>query len=314
MMKSKEVTIPSAFPLGGTLTIPSDERSSYPAVLIIMGSGKGDRDGNLKKMTFNIYRDLAEFLSSKGFITLRYDKRGTHKSEGNFLATGLTDLIDDAVAGVNFLKNHSQVDKEKVLILGHSEGALIAPAVHEKSPVSGLILLAGAADASKDMLPKQNELAFAEIKATKGFKGWLFRKLNVVEKSKKQNKAIFKKVTESDKDVFRIKGVRVNAKWLRETLAYDVRDYLKEVTVPVLAITGEKDVQVPPEDVKRIAELVNGEAEWHIIPNMNHLFRKYEGQHTMLGLLKEYKTLVNKEMDKDMLEKMDSWLRKYYLL
>ncbi|WP_313801329.1 serine aminopeptidase domain-containing protein [Cytobacillus sp.] len=311
MNKSDEVVIQATYPLSGTLTIPGDSSPAFPAILIISGSGKGDRDGNLKKMKMNIYKDLADFFTLKGFVTLRYDKRGTSKSGGNFLETGLTDLIDDAVECIKFLQSHPKVDHNKIIVLGHSEGALIAPAVFKKIPVSGLILLAGAAEPSKELLPRQNELAYAELNRKTGLKGWLIRTLKVTEKARKQNSKILNKMIHSDKAVMRIKGVKLNAKWVREIYAYNVCDYLKEVTCPVLAITGEKDIQVPPEHAKLMAEMVKGEAEWHMIPNMNHIFRKYEGQHTMLGLLKEYKMQVNQPMDKELLDMLGKWLQRY---
>lgn len=310
MNKSNEVIIQATYPLSGTLTIPDKSNSTFPAILIITGSGKGDRNGNLKKMKMNIYKDLADFLTLRGFVTLRYDKRGTSQSGGNFLETGLADLIDDAVECIKFLQSHPKVDNNRILILGHSEGALIAPAVFNKIPVSGLVLLAGAAEPSKDLLPRQNELAYAELNRKNGIKGWLIRTLKVTEKARKQNSKILTKIIHSDKAVMRLQGVKLNAKWLREIYAYNVCDYLKEVTCPVLAITGEKDIQVPPEHAKLMAEMVKGEAEWHIIPDMNHIFRKYEGQHTMLGLLKEYKSQLNQPMDKELLDVLGTWLQR----
>ena len=311
MSKELEVIIGSEFAISATVTIPDDSKKALPAVLIIAGSGNADRNGNLKKMNMNIYKDLAGFLTEQGFVTLRYGKRGLDGSGGNFLAAGITDFIDDAAACLRFLKNHPNVDPENVLILGHSEGALMAPAVHQVEPAAGIILLAGAADASIALSNLQNEAAFVEMDATGGFKGWLYRTLKATDKAKKQNEKIFKKIAESDKDVMRIQGVRVNAKWLRETLSFNTLDYLKEVECPVLAITGANDVQVPPEHVKRIPELVKGEAEWHIIPGMNHIFRKFEGKHTMLGLIKEYKTQLNQPIDQDLFEVVEEWLLKF---
>ena len=311
MNKTDEVVIQATYPLSGTLTIPADSSPAFPAILIISGSGKGDRNGNLKKMKMNIYKDLADFLTLKGFVTLRYDKRGTSKSGGNFLETGLTDLIDDAVECIKFLRSHPKVDNNKIIILGHSEGALIAPAVFKKISVSGLILLAGAAEPSKELLPRQNELAYAELNRKTGIKGWLIRTFKITEKARKQNSKIINKIIHSDKAVMRLKGVKLNAKWLREIYAYNVCEYLAEVTCPVLAITGEKDIQVPPEHAKLMAEMVKGEAEWHTIPDMNHIFRKYEGQHTMLGLLKEYKTQINQPIDKELLDRLSTWLQGY---
>lgn len=311
MSKNLEVMIQGAFRLSGTLTIPNEERPLFPAVLIVAGSGKADRDGNIKKLQANMYKGLAEFLTDKGFITLRYDKRGTYKSEGNFLETGLNDLIDDAAACVQFLQSQPNVDKEKIFILGHSEGALIAPAVHKKKPVSGLILLAGAASSNLELLPLQTERAYAEMNQARGLKGWVVRKLRVTEKARKQNQKLFAKIASSQKAVMRVQGVKMNAKWLRETIHYNVCDYLQEVACPVLAVTGEKDVQVPPEDAKRIAELVQGEAEWKIIPNMNHILRPFEGYHTMLGIMKEYKPLAAQPICRELLETIEKWLGKY---
>ena len=288
--------------------LPNGRKEKYPVILIIAGTGKADRDGNVKRLKFNIYKDLAEFFTKIGFATLRYDKRGTHKSEGNFYQVGVNDLIEDACACVQFLQNHPRMDHEKILILGHSEGALIAPAVHKKTPVSGLILLAGAAEPTATLFPRQREMAYKEMNAAKGVKGWLFRTLNVVEKAQNRNEKALEKINASDQAVMRISGMKMNAKWIREALQFNTVEYLKEVTCPVLAITGEKDVQVPPSHAQKIAELVQGEAEWHIIPHMNHIFRKYPGDHTMMNLMKEYKSLLNEPIDQDLLDTIEAWL------
>lgn len=311
MSKELQVLIESEVGISGSMTIPDGAGKAFPAVLIISGSGKGDRDGNMKRLEMNIYKDLAEFLTEQGFVTLRYDKRGINKSGGSFLTAGISDFIEDAAEGLRFLKNHPEVDSENVLILGHSEGALMAPAVHEKELAAGIILLAGGAGPSKDMSVLQSEAAFEEMDRAGGFKGWLYRTLKVTTKARKQNEKIFKKIADSDKDVMRIQGVRINAKWLRETLAFDTSEYLMGVECPVLAVTGDKDMQVPPEDVKRIPDLVTGEAEWHIIPGMNHILRKYEGQHTMLGLIKEYKKQLDQPIDSDLFEILSEWLKRF---
>ncbi|EMR05995.1 Esterase/lipase [Bhargavaea cecembensis DSE10] len=310
MYKEALVTIESAFPLSGTLTMPEEKQDTYPAVLIIAGSGKGDRDGNLKNLQMNVYKELAEFLATQGYMTLRYDKRGTYKSKGSFNEAGLSDLIDDAVEGVRFLKRHPNADPERILILGHSEGAMIAPAVHNLEPVDGMILLAGAAEPSADLMPRQNEMAYEEMNETEGLKGWIFRTFKVTDRARKQNEQIFSKVANSDKPVMRVKGIRLNAKWLRETLDYNVVEYLTRADCPVLAVTGSKDLQVPPEHARLIAETVPGESEWHIIPDMNHLLKEYEGEHTMLGLLKEYKSIADSPLSPGLTAIIGDWLAK----
>lgn len=310
-MKMKEVVISGQFPLSGTLTIPEKEKNKYPAVLIISGSGKGDRDGNFNKLHLNIYKDLAEFLTENGFVTLRYDKRGTYKSGGNYHETGLYDLIDDAVFAFKYLQNVDIVNEEKVFILGHSEGALIAPAISEKVNVAGLILLAGAARSSKQLSDMQIDLLYEEMKKATGVKGTLMRLFKAHEKLKNQNKKVVEKIMSSDRPVMRIKGMKMNAKWIRETFEYDVTKHLKQVTCPVLAVTGDKDVQVPPEDAKIIAELVQGDAQWHIIENMNHILRKFDREHSILNIMKEYKSQVSQLIDEELFHILMNWLKKY---
>jgi hypothetical protein len=311
MTKAKEVLIQATYPLSGTLTTPDLSDSRFPAILLIAGSGNGDRDGNQKKLEMNIYKDLADFFTAEGFVTLRYDKRGIGQSGGSFLETGVFDLIDDAVDCVRFLKSHPKVDPERILIVGHSEGAIIAPAVYKEIPVAGLVLLAGAADANRNISAMQTEQLYKELEQKRGIMGWFYRTFNLSKKVKKQNEKLISRIMESDKDVMRIKGMKQNAKWLREFMNFDISDYLAGVTCPVLAITGEKDIQVPPEDAKRIAEAVPGEAEWHIIPDMNHIFRKFEGEHTILGIMKEYKAKLKEPIDKDLLDTMSTWLEAY---
>ncbi|MFJ8531311.1 hypothetical protein [Bacillus sp. NPDC094106] len=113
----------------------------------------------------------------------------------------------------------------------------------------------------------------------------------------------------STEDVIRIKGTKLNAKWLREQLQYNVVTYLEKVSCHVLAITGDKDIQVSPEHAKRIALYVSGEAGWHIIPNMKH----YEHKHTMIRLRKEYRRLMDKSIEEELLHVMKEWLKKHYL-
>lgn len=313
MGKELFVTIESTMSLQGTLTIPAHDAATYPAILLIGGTGKGDRDGNVRGLKLNMYKDLADYFTSLGFATFRYDKRGTHKSEGDYYETGVTDLIDDGVACIRFLKEHPQIDPKRIVIVGHSEGALLAPAIYVRESVAGLILLAGAAEPSKTLLPKQMKMAVKELEAASGFRGWLYRSLKLPQRIQKQNEAQMEKIQQSSKSTLRIKGVKVNAKWIREQFQYNVVEYLERVECPVLAITGDKDIQVPPEQARDIAEYVAGEAEWHIIPNMNHILREVDKNHTMLGLMKEYKGLLDKEIQEELLDVMKEWLAKYNL-
>lgn len=307
------VEIRGAFSLEGTLTLPIGAQEVRPAVLIIPGSGKGNRDGNLPRMRMNLYKDIADSIAKLGFITLRYDKRGTNRSKGNFLETGFWDLVDDSESAVRYLQSRPEVDKDRIIVLGHSEGGLIAPALHARQSLAGLILLASPAEAGQSLLFRQTQQMFQEINKMPGFKGKLLRFMLKIQRAERQNQKIIQKAVQSEKTIIRIYGViPLNAKYMREQYTYDVTEELARVTCPTLAITGSNDVQVVPDHVKVIADTVRGESEWHIIPQMNHILHKYEKEHSMLNLLKEYKKLLNDPIDQDLLNLLSAWLQRHF--
>ncbi|GIP37243.1 alpha/beta hydrolase [Paenibacillus sp. J31TS4] len=310
-IREVEVTIPADYPLKGTLALPSGAEGTVPAILLVAGTGKSDRNGNGGGIDMNIYQELADHLTRLGYATLRYDKRGTHQSEGSYDEAGFWDYVADARACVRLLKSRPEIDASAVAVLGHSEGAMIAPASFAEEPVAGMILLAGTAEDGESMLTSQGKVAIRELEESKGFKGFLIRLLGIPNKARKQNAKLFATIRSSTGPTLKYRGVTLNAKWFREHLAFDVKDSLPSVTCPVLAVTGEKDIQVPPQDVKTIAELVAGEAEWKVIPRMNHILRAYDGTHSMLGVLKEYKTLLNEPIMPELLDTLADWLARH---
>lgn len=140
-----EVAIKSEFTLQGTITRPK-AKGKYAAVVIIAGSGEVDRDGTIVplKLEANIYKDLAHVMARLGVVTLRFDKRGVGKSDGEFLKTGMWDLVSDIESTITYLKEQPFVDPENIILAGHSEGCMLATVVNARTPVNGLILLTGA--------------------------------------------------------------------------------------------------------------------------------------------------------------------------
>ncbi len=129
---SEEVIIPypnDSVSLSGTLTLP-DSTGTFPAILLIAGSGPNDRDETL--FGHKPFFVISDHLTRNGFAVLRYDKRGVGKSTGDFDKATLRDFADDAKMAVNYLKQRKEVNSEKIGILGHSEGGIVAPMVHRK--------------------------------------------------------------------------------------------------------------------------------------------------------------------------------------
>ena len=234
-----EVSFYSNIRINGTLSIPNNNEKLKPAVILIPGSGPVDRDGNVKLLKSDMLLNLSGLFTQNGFVTLRYDKRGVGKSAGCYLDAGLTEFIDDTVSAVRFLKNAEGIDPNRIIILGHSEGAFIAPAVYSQEPTNGLILLCGTATPTKDLLPLQHLKLIDEIKKQKGVKEFFMRLFRMDKIIQWQWNSLNRKVLSSNKPVVKILGFKkFNAKWFRETYNYNVREYLPNVTCPTLAIVA----------------------------------------------------------------------------
>lgn len=308
----QEIIIPSAYPLAATLALPQQEQEKHPMIIMIHGSGDIDRNGNAKQLHINAFKELSDRIAAAGFAVLRYDKRGVGQSGGDFHEMGLFDLIDDAAAVVDFAKQHPQIDSSRIILLGHSEGSIIAPAIHARTPVNGMILLAGTAEPLADTTAWQRKQMKEEIENKKGFSGWLLRLLNVSGKLDKMNNELLQKIHDTDESVITFKGQKISVKWNLEHEQYDVRDYLKKITCPILAITGTKDVQVHPEHAEQICRTVQGECEHYLIPEMTHILRKTDVTKEFSVILKDYKRQIKRPVDQELSDRIVTWLHKHF--
>ncbi|MGO4886765.1 alpha/beta hydrolase family protein [Anaerobacillus sp. MEB173] len=296
--------------IGATMSYPYTVDEKAPAVLLIAGSGPGNRDGNQPSLELNLYKLIAESLTDAGYISLRYDKRGVGESEGDLARAGMWDLVDDAESALNYLREHPHVDENRIFVLGHSEGTMLATALNERTPVSGLILIAGAGDTIESATKYQRELAYEEMNNETGLKGWLIKKLKVTEKAEKKAEKIFRKMAASKKDMIRVQFVKMPAKWFREHFHYDLKGAMKKVTCPVLAINGSKDIQTRVEKVYDVPELVSGPAEVHVINGMNHVLRQQEGNVSIQKVVVAYREQVRTPLHRELMPKIIDWLNR----
>ncbi len=286
--------------LAGTLTVPNDVRPA-PALLMLPGSGETDRDDNAKKLAINVFPQLAQVAGDIGFVTFRFDKRGVGASGGDYWATGFNDRLTDATAAVEWLAKQPSVDASRIFVLGHSEGALIAIRLAAAAaPVAGVVLLAGSAKTGEQILLWQGrEIA----KTLTGFSKWLVGTLHVDTQA--QQAKYIAKLKATTGDVARIQLVqKINARWMREFLVYDPAVDVVRVKVPVLAITGSRDIQVDPADLERMAELLPGDFESHLVPDVTHLLRASGGEPGLKG----YKRQVGMPVDERVVGYIRNWL------
>ncbi|MGE6488659.1 alpha/beta hydrolase [Paenisporosarcina sp. NPDC076898] len=313
----KEVEINGVAKIFGTITVPStpNENEKFPAVLFISGSGPLDRNGNgpKGKYKFNLYKELAEFIGGMGFVTFRYDKRGTGSSKETLLVSGLWDFVADAECSYTYLQQHSNVDPERIIVLGHSEGTIIGTALSERQKLGGLMLLAGGVANLDEYLKHQRKLAYQELKNSKGIKGLLMRMLVIEEKEEKKVEKLMQKMGESNRDVYKAMFLfKQPAKWLREHYSYDPRKALRQVTCPVLAIQGDKDPLVDNIHLNELSSLVQGTSDIHIIKDMEHGLRIQKEDKSILKVKKLNKSIQSRPLSPDGLNAISHWLISNY--
>jgi pimeloyl-ACP methyl ester carboxylesterase len=254
--------------IAGTFT---EAANPVAAALQITGSGRTDRNSDAKlpvgqKLRIGVDRVVAGALAEAGVSTLRYDKRGVGASGGDYPRAGMDDRRADARAALGWLA--ARAGSLPLLAIGHSEGAWYAAELAADEAVAGAVLLGAGARPAEEILSWQTEMIAARLPASTK----MILRITRTDVIRSQRKRVAR-IKASTDDVIRLQGIRFNARWWRDFLAYDPRPALARVTVPVLAITGGQDLQVPPEDVAAIGRLVQGPFEGHVVGDLSHLLR-----------------------------------------
>ena len=284
--------------LAGTLTTPNDE-GPFPAALLIAGSGPLDRDGNHKRLPLSLSKDLARVLNDAGWASLRFDKRGIGQSTGDYLSTGFYDELADATAALKWLGSHPNITD--AVAVGHSAGALYAAemSTHEDAAAGAVLLAYTIKTGEETLIWQAGEIGESVPRWVKGL-----LKVFGTSIEKQQSKALTK-LKNTSKDVVRIQGQKINAKWMREFLAYDPEPVLRMTASPLLAITGSKDVQVDPADIDLIAKIAGDHATAMVINDVDHLLRT---ETAAVSNPKRYKEQVTKPIDDRVVGVLVSWL------
>ncbi|KAL3786355.1 hypothetical protein HJC23_000597 [Cyclotella cryptica] len=333
-----EISFPAAdgsLTIYGNLTLPFNDSAngkSVPAILVVNGSGPIDRNGNVPsmKMNFNTCNRFAEHISTRtaerSIAVLSYDKRGVGKSikkqdKNIFYRAGMMDMVLDAVEAVRYLSQHPRIDKMRIVVLGHSEGAIIMPLIcHEVSrsgldPIFGCIFYAGFGENLKDAMILQRKRCLEEVREMKGAYGWILRRLVTKEGMEKQYNDMMEKVNADEQPDYistHFGLIKQPAKWMREHFSYDVTSSLqKYVTCHCLAITGMKDVQVRSEfcDPQKAGELVPNATsiETHRPENLTHALRSLEGPSKLMNIKRDYTIMGKFPLDDKLLSITDQW-------
>lgn len=304
----EEVTIQGAVSIGAAVTC-ADRTRRNPAIVIIMGTGNLDRDGNGPGFRTDLYKNMADMFAEWGYAVIRYDKRGLYRTGGDNKTAGLMDLVDDAISVIQYAKTREYVDPEKVVVCGHSEGTMIAAILSEKEKVAGLILLGGGPISLRDALYYQNREVAQDGERMKGAKGFLVRKLATEEKGIAKVNKLFDKCGSTDKDRTMFGGVMMNSKWLREHDSYTSEDYvaiLKAFDGPVLDIIGTADLSADYRALETLKGAPN--IECYAPENVNHMLREIDDDNLMVNVKKQYLRLSSRPVHAETQERMRRWL------
>ena len=315
--------------LAGTLTIPNGI-GPFPVAVLISGSGAQNRDEEI--FGHKPFRVIADDFAKKGIAVLRFDDRGTAKSEGNHALATSADFATDVSAAVDFLLGRKEIDSKKIGLVGHSEGGIIAPMVHDmRTDINFMVLMAGTGVRGDKLLLEQqrligqaNGMTESQLAASAKVNSTLFEIVvnfegAQEEKTKKLRDCLKETVKENpdlsalsqeDQESFILKIIQsLNSPWMHYFLKYDPSERLKRTSCAVLAINGTKDLQVPSEmNLIAIEEALkqagNTNYEIQALDGLNHLFQECES-----GAPEEYGK-IEQTLSPEVLDVMSLWILK----
>jgi len=302
----EEVTfLSNELPLSGTFSLPQSD-SPLPCVIMVHGSGAQDRDGNISGFNTQIFKYIAEYLVQQGIATFRYDKRGCGKSEGNFNIAGLSEMVEDACAAIDFMSTQvNTVDPKQIYLLGHSEGAVLAPEIASKRDnIAGIIMLCASLRSFEEDGVKNAEVLNRDLNKMTGIKGKLARLFLYSKNPLETMTKLRIKVEKTKAKRIWVSFSRVSTKFYRETFNYDVKSFLKNTRHSILAIGGSKDFQCHPDDTLLIENISPSQSDVHIIKNMDHMLRLQTGESSILS----YANSCNDPIVQEVNDIIGSWI------
>lgn len=320
--------------LAGTLTLPRTE-GPFPAVLLITGAYEQNR--NEEFFGHRPFLVLSDYLTRRGIAVLRVDDRGVGGSGGNFSLATTEDFAGDVLAGLEYLKSRKEIDPGRTGLIGHSQGGEIAPMVAGGAPgLAFIVLMAGPGQNGDELSLSQNRLRMAADGVPEELidkNVVILKKVFTVFKEEGNDTIAGEKIrtllsdfhtnlSEEEKQYLMNPEIPLSAKvetevrsyftspWKRNLLAYDPKPALMKVKCPVLAINGEKDVQVPPEENLRAIEKAleaGGNRDYTIkeLPGLNHLF-----QTAQTGSISEY-AIIEETISPVALKLMGDWISEH---
>ena len=301
------VVIPAAgFNLGATLTHPKTTGGAATrlgAVVLLAGSGVGDRDGVVQGVP--TLAQLAGAISDAGMLAVRYDKRGNGQSGGRSESATLSDFAEDVRAVIRWLEKRQDVDPKRMAVVGHSEGAWVGLlAASREKRIAAVVSIAGPSTTGAELVLEQQRHALDQMK------------LPAEEREKRialQQQIHAAVMTGKGWDTVPPQlRKEADTPWFQSVLTFDPAKVVEDVRQPMLFVHGSLDRQVPVEHVERLSELARKESksksiEVTVVRGVNHLLVP-----AITGEVDEYGTLPDRNVSKDVTTAVDDWLKKTF--
>ena len=292
------------FSLAATVTTPVDRprpAAGWPAVLLVPGSGAGDRDGTLSGVP--VLGEIASTLADAGFLVARYDTRGVGQTGGRRESAGVEAYADDARTMVRYLDDRDDVDRDRITVLGYAEGGFIAMVVASKERRADNLVLVGVPGTTGAELVMEQQRA-------------LLDRLGASEPERAEKIGLQQRIHAATLGNGSWDGIPENmrrqadAPWFRDFLEFDTADAMRDTRQPILILHGALDLQVGPHHAGRLAELARARrrdapVEQLTLEGLDHLLGDTEP-----GAVTEYGDLRDRSLSSSFVEALTAWLER----
>lgn len=278
---------PAGHRLAGTLTLPSQRRGRVPAVVTITGSGLEDRDESIPLVAgYRPFRQVADTLGRRGIAVLRMDDRGYGSSEGNGQTATSRDFASDIAAAVAYLRARPEIDPDRIALLGHSEGGIIAPMVAADDPrIRAVVLVAGTSRTGRRIMeyqlryPLERDTSLTAAQRDSAYRaGWA-----------------------------QVDSMAARTPWLPFFIDYDPLPAARRLRQPVLIVQGATDRQVTADQARELDAAIRGagnrDVTLRVFPELNHLLI-----HDPDGMPSGYARLGRNQVEPEVLGTIADWL------
>lgn len=314
--------------LAATLTLP-EGKAPFPAVLIIGGSGQTSR--NQPFYNHQTLLVLSDYLTRRGFATLRFDDRGAGKSTSGtkkHYELEESDYLADAAAGLEFLKAHPNINSDKIGIIGHSAGATqgLNLAADQSNNVWFSIMLAGAVNNYPHMIVAQQSKLMAKVSRKSSSvqhadSTFITRSIyyTINEPSYEQRVKAIQAIADQElaklsrtereqmKKPFYTRVNILSSEQFHKAAQQKQEDYLLSVKCPVLTLLGDNDLNVDakyyaPKMKASMAKNYHKKSQLHVLPGINHMM-----QYSKTGLSEESND-ISETINSRVLKIIGTWL------